>query len=91
MKRVEELGRGGRRDGTGQEKGRGWVTPENTVRMRNTPELVAVDLMFKNSFSQSNSSAPKAKISVRSDLDFVDGCKKGEMVANLLPVYNTIL
>ena len=43
MKRVEELGRGGRRDGTGREKGRGWVTPENTVRMRNTPELVAVD------------------------------------------------
>ena len=43
LKWVEELGRGGRRDGTGQEKGRGWVTPENTVRMRNTPELVAVD------------------------------------------------
>ena len=41
MKRVEELGRGGRRDGTGEREG--VVTPENTVRMRNTPELVAVD------------------------------------------------
>ena len=39
MKRVEELGRGGGGDG---EKGRGWVTPENTVKVRNTPELVAV-------------------------------------------------
>ena len=47
LKRVEELGRG--REGDG-EKGRGWVTPENTVRMRNTPELVAVDhiLSFPN-------------------------------------------
>ena len=39
----------------------------------------ATCVMIKNSFSQSNSSAPKAKISVRSDLDFVDGRKKGQM------------
>ena len=32
LKRVEELGQGGGGDG---EKGKGWVTPENTVRMRN--------------------------------------------------------
>ena len=47
LKRFEELDQGGGGDG---EKGRGWVTPENTVRMRNTPELVAVDriLSFPN-------------------------------------------
>ena len=39
----------------------------------------ATCFMIKNSFSHSNYSAPKAKISVRSDPDFVDGRKKGQM------------